>query len=187
MVKTFLTILFLVLHLSALGYSDSFIDYMKEMENSVKAGYVDGRWYPHDSVEGGAQTIAYGHKIQEGEDFSRGLTESEATALLIRDIQIAESRAARLIKEKHSVEWSTLPEWKREIFIDFQFNGVLDSFPKFRRAVLCDDLAGMTAEYKRYARTADGKRIELKARNSGLRERYLVPLGFIKQKGASNE
>jgi len=176
--KYFLTILFLFYSLCVYGYSDSFLEYIKGAENSVKSGYVDGHWYPHDSVEGGSQTIAYGHKIQKEEDFSQGLTEYEATSLLIRDIQIAENRAARLIKEKHSVEWSVLSEWKREIFIDFQFNGVLGSFPKFRRAVLCDDVAGIVREYKRYAHTANGKRIELKDRNFRLQQRYLAHLGF---------
>ncbi len=178
-----LTTIFLCLTVLCHGYSDDFIDYMKEMENSVKAGYVDGRWYPHKSVEGGSDTVAYGHKIQKGEDFSQGLTEAEADSLLRQDLARAESQAARLIKEKHGVEWSTLPEWKREVFIDFQFNSVLRSFPKFRKAVLCDDVAGMAREYKRYAKTAEGKRIELKARNSGLRERYLKPIDIRNEKG----
>ena len=172
--KYLLTILFLCLTLCAQGYSDSFLEYIKGAENSVKAGYVDGRWYPHDVL--GVPHIAYGHKIQEGEDFSQGLTEAEADSLLRQDLARAESQAAKLILDNHGVEWSTLPEWKREVFIDFQFNGVLRSFPKFRKAVLCDDVAGMVKEYKRYARTANGKRIELRDRNSRFHRRYLSHL-----------
>ena len=180
--KTFLTIFLLSLSVVCQGYTEGFIDYIKTVENSVKAGFVDGLWYPHRSIEGGSDTIAYGHKLKAGEDFSCGLTEAEAEALLIQDLACAEKSAASLIEQKHGVEWGSLPEWKQEIFIDFQFNGVLRSFPKFRKAMLCDDVAGMVTEYKRYARTVDGKRIELKDRNSRLRVRYLNPLVNVDNK-----
>jgi hypothetical protein len=152
------------------------------MENDNGTGFVDGYWYPHKSFEGGTDTIAYGHKIKDGEDFSKGLTESEALKLLIEDLSCAEKAASLFLKDKHGVEWSELPEWKREIFIDFQFNGVLRSFPKFVRAVICDDVAGIQAEYKRYAKNGNGIKVELKARNSGLQARYLVPLGIVDSK-----
>lgn len=175
--KKLLVILFLLFGVSAYGHSESFIQYMMEMENSIKAGYVNGRWYPHDVL--GVPHVGYGHKIVEGEDFSNGLTDAEAKSLLIKDLSRAEKSAAKFLHKKYGVEWSELPVWKREVFIDFEFNGVLRSFPKFTRAVLSDDVAGMVREYKRYARTTDGKRIELKARNSGLYKRYIEPLRFI--------
>ncbi len=38
----------------------------------------------------GKWTIGYGHLIREGEDFDEGITEEAATALLDRDVSIAE-------------------------------------------------------------------------------------------------
>ena len=65
---------------------------IKRFENSKenpRGGYDKNkkRWFPHSSVEGGTPTIAYGHKVQRGEDFSKGLTDSEAEDLLSTDIK----------------------------------------------------------------------------------------------------
>jgi len=58
-------------------------------KNNPKGGYNKQlkKWFPHKSLEGGAATIAYGHKMQPGEDYSRGLTDSEAERLLEKDIR----------------------------------------------------------------------------------------------------
>lgn len=157
------------------NYSPSFLNYIKKVENGVGKGFKDGRWYPHVSVEGGAKTIAYGHKIQPFEDFSEGLTEEEALDLLVRDLRRSEALAADWIEGKYGQVWSDLNKDQREILIDFQFNGVLRSFPKFTKAVLDWDLDGMRKEYKRYAKLPSGKRIELKDRNQRFAQRYLTP------------
>ena len=75
----------------------SFIDYMKQVENAGKVGYKRGIWSPHKSPEGGADTIAYGHKIQKGEDFSEGITDMEAERLLAKDIQ----KARRIVRTNY--------------------------------------------------------------------------------------
>jgi hypothetical protein len=58
-------------------------------KNNPKGGYNKGagKWFPHRSLEGGADTIAYGHKIKKGEDFSKGITDNEAERLLEKDIR----------------------------------------------------------------------------------------------------
>jgi hypothetical protein len=58
-------------------------------KNNPKGGYNKQlkKWFPHKSLEGGAATIAYGHKMQPGEDYSRGLTDNEAESLLEKDIR----------------------------------------------------------------------------------------------------
>lgn len=58
-------------------------------KNNPKGGYnkAVGKWFPHKSLEGGADTIGYGHKISKGENFSKGLTDSEADRLLEKDIR----------------------------------------------------------------------------------------------------
>ena len=65
---------------------------IKQFENSKnnpKGGYNKslGKWFPHKSIEGGSDTIAYGHKIKPGENFSKGLTDNEAERLLEKDIR----------------------------------------------------------------------------------------------------
>jgi hypothetical protein len=65
---------------------------IKAFENSVnnpRGGFdkKSKKWFPHKSLEGGSDTIAYGHKILRGEDFSKGITDSEAERLLEKDIR----------------------------------------------------------------------------------------------------
>ncbi len=81
---------------------------IKKFENSKdnpRGGYNKqrGRWFPHASLEGGSGTIAYGHKIQKGENFSKGITDSEAERLLEKDINAKIQTAKRLIKNFDSM------------------------------------------------------------------------------------
>lgn len=147
--------------------SNSFIDYLKNVENSVKSGYKNGKWYPHKSVEGGSDTIAYGHKLKKGENFSSGLTDSEADDLLKKDMEIARQTIRREIK-KYGV--SMLSPEKEEMLIDFSFNlGTIHKFPKFVGAIVKDDWGTAKEEYKRYT---GGK--ELKNRNEEFYKRFLL-------------
>lgn len=143
----------------------SFTDYLKYVENSNKVGYDVKKklWFPHKSVEGGSDTIAYGHKIQSGEDFSGGLTDSQAEDLLKKDIEKAK------IQINKELKGTKLTPKQEEMFIDFVFNmGTLKKFPKFVEATLKNDESGMNDQYKRFA---GGK--ELKGRNMAFARRYL--------------
>ena len=144
----------------------SFIDYIKKVENQGKVGYDAQRklWFPHKSFEGGSDTIGYGHKIQKGEDFSKGITDAQAEALLKTDLAKAKQQ---VYKELGGVKLTPKQE---EMFIDFVFNmGTLKKFPKFTEFALKNDLGGMKAQYKRYA---GGK--ELKGRNTAFLQRFLT-------------
>lgn len=65
--------------------------FIKELEGVKNVTYNDEgeiiKFMPYSSVEGGAQTIAWGHKIKKGEDFSSGITKEQAEELLIKDVQ----------------------------------------------------------------------------------------------------
>ena len=143
----------------------SFTDYLKYVENSNKAGYNKDKklWFAHKSVEGGNDTIAYGHKIQNGEDFSGGITDSQSEDLLKKDIEKAK------IQINKELKGTKLTPKQEEMFIDFVFNmGTLKKFPKFVEATLKNDESGMNDQYKRFA---GGK--ELKGRNMAFARRYL--------------
>lgn len=84
------------------------INVIKAFENSKanpKGGYNKklGKWFPHKSLEGGSDTIAYGHKILPGENFSKGLTDNEAERLLEKDIRAKISLAKSRIKNFDSL------------------------------------------------------------------------------------
>ncbi len=73
------------------------IEWLKQLEGAVK---INGRHVIYDDATGrpvpagvarphGA-TIGYGHLVKSGEDFSTGITEDQATEILLRDIATAE-------------------------------------------------------------------------------------------------
>lgn len=81
---------------------------IKKFENSKdypRGGFDKQKklWFPHKSLEGGSDTIAYGHKIQKGEDFSKGITDSQAEQLLEKDINRKILDAKRIIKNFDSM------------------------------------------------------------------------------------
>ena len=144
----------------------SFMDYIKKVENQGRVGYnVEKKlWFPHKSFEGGSDTIGYGHKLQKGEDFSKGITDTQAEDLLKKDLEKAKQQ---VYKELGGIK---LTPQQEEMFIDFVFNmGTLNKFPKFTEFALKNDLEGMKSQYKRYAA---GK--ELKGRNTEFLKRFLA-------------
>jgi lysozyme len=148
-----------------LELDQSFIDYIKTVENAGKTGYNKQKklWFPHKSFEGGSDTIGYGHKIQKGEDFSKGITDSQAEDLLKKDLDKAKEQVYKELGNRQ------LTKKQLEMFVDFVFNmGTLKKFPKFTLAALKNDTQGMKSQYKRFA---GGK--ELKGRNTSFLGRFL--------------
>lgn len=164
---------------NSIKISDDFINYIKKVENSVKMGWKNGRWYPHKSPEGGSKTIAYGHKLKSGETFNGGLSEKEATDLLYRDINDAKLKIVEDLKimsknPNNGFKIVPLTQEKLEMFLDFVFNiGSLRSFPKFTSAVMRDDWDTVKKEYKRTYKDENGIRRELSGRNKEFYNRFL--------------
>ncbi len=149
--------------------TNDFVDYIARVENSVKAGFKNGKWYPHKSFEGGSDTIAYGHKIQPGENFSNGITQQQALELLKKDIAVAANNARLIVNKLYGPNsWERLDNTRKEMLVDFAFNGVLAKFPNFMRGAVLNIPSLMKAEYKRYS-----KGRELVDRNSQFAQRYL--------------
>ena len=156
-------------HNSQFQLSNDFINYIKGVENSVKAGYHNNKWYPHKSVEGGTDTIAYGHKLHSGENFSHGITDAQALDLLKKDILSAAERAKLITNKAYGPgSWERLDNNKKEMLTDFAFNGVLAKFPKFLQGVVTGNDNLVRAQYIRHV---NGK--EMTGRNQAFANRYL--------------
>ena len=154
-----------------------FIVYMKRVKNGSKIGFEDGVWYPHPSPEGGNDTIGYGHKLQNDQEWMQsGLDNDEVERLLIGDISKAAEGASRVISEFGSDDFDSLSQNCKEIFTDFVFNigpNGLRKFPKFVNATLDDEKDVMHQEYKRYYRTGSGELRELEHRNLEFSKMFL--------------
>lgn len=154
-----------------------FIKYIKTVENNIKKGMRNGKWYPYQAVEGpkGGWDIAYGHKITKSDDLAKlrnGLTEQEATALLKQDLEKAKSEVENYLKKNRLPTNLSQKQW--EMLIDYSFNlGTIGKFPEMTKAIVFQDTPKAKREYKRYANIG-GQKKELQARNSEFYIRYLT-------------
>jgi GH24 family phage-related lysozyme (muramidase) len=77
--------------INSLKPSLNLFNFLKELEDIENVTYNDKgeiiKFMPYGSVEGGAQTIGWGHKIKKGESFSSGITKEQAEELLVKDVQ----------------------------------------------------------------------------------------------------
>jgi hypothetical protein len=124
---------------------------LRQLENSIKAGYKGGKWYPHNSVEGGTKTIGYGHKLSGSENYSKGLTTAQVLALQKKDIARHTNIAKSTIDKKYGAgTFDKLPESRKVLLVDYAYNGVLHKFPSFMDATVKGDKNKMLKEYMRY-------------------------------------
>ena len=89
-----------------MSLSSNGLDFIKRHED------YSGRLYP-DSA--GNLTIGYGHLIKRGENFTAGITEKEAAALLAQDVQAA----VNALNEKLR---SQLTQSEFDALVDFTYN-----------------------------------------------------------------
>jgi hypothetical protein len=134
---------------------------LKAFENTIKAGYNKKlkKWFPHKSLEGGSDTIAYGHKIQKGEDFSKGITDDEALQLLDKDIDSKIKLSRKLLKN-----FDGMPLEVKIAVINGMFRGDLSGSP--------DTLKLLNAnKFKEAAREYLNNREYKTTKNSGIKKR----------------
>ena len=91
----------MISHLSSRG-----LNLIKQFEGLRPAVYV---------CPAGLRTIGYGHVIRAGEVFSQPLSEPEAEALLLQDIEVAAKAVYRLIKVP-------LTQGQFDALVSFTFN-----------------------------------------------------------------
>lgn len=161
-------------------YSSRFINYIKQAEGNAKSqaavgSFKGGRFRIYDDV--GTPAIGYGHRLLPGENFKNGITEEEATTILMRDIKKAE-----ILAEKHFGKkgWAAMDQHRREMAIDYVYNLGPASFAKFKsfsRALRMGDIKGIRAKYKRhYSPEPGAPKIPLKPRNDLFYKTFIVPL-----------
>jgi hypothetical protein len=125
---------------------------LRFLENSVKKGYKNKKWYPYESIEGGADTIAYGHKILPGESFDKGITEAQAKRLQKKDALEKQRLAEYYVDKKYGKgTFDNLPQNHQMLLLDYQYNvsGGLNEFPNFTKALVESDKAKALSEYER--------------------------------------
>jgi hypothetical protein len=130
-----------------------YIESLKTLENSQKKGFINNKWYPHKSLEGGRDTISYGHKItgKEGIDFYKGITETQAINLLEEDIIKHQNVAKEYIDAIYGKgNFNNLSQDSQMLLTDYAFNGVLNKFVKFNEGVVENNKELMRKEYTRY-------------------------------------
>jgi GH24 family phage-related lysozyme (muramidase) len=101
----------------------SYIDKLAIFENSIGAGLKDDRYFPHESLEGGKKTIAFGHKLKKGENFSKGISITRAKEILIEDTMAAYKRAYNSYRNKYSKkDWNNLSNKSKVVLTELSFN-----------------------------------------------------------------
>lgn len=130
---------------------EKYLSDLRGLENSIKKGYKNNKWYPHSSIEGGANTIAYGHKLQPGESFSSGLTEQQARDLQKKDVLAHQTKAEKFVDDKYGKgTYDKLPQNSQMLLTDYAYNlGSLNKFPSFVEGVVKGDKNKMLQQYER--------------------------------------
>lgn len=117
-----------------------------------------GRWYPHKSIEGGADTIAYGIKLSNGTPeaalaLKQGyLTDEQAVSAVDSLVQKYYDAAKRVYDGKYGAgEWDKLSDKSQSILVDYSYNPGLAKFPKLMEGFHSGNLDLIRKNYKRYS------------------------------------
>ena len=137
---------------------------IKKFENSVnnpRGGFNKQvkKWFPHKSIEGGSDTIAYGHKIQKGEEakFKNGISDDDAMKLLEKDIKEKADYARR-----HINNFDALPLTVKIATINALYRG--DMGPKTMNLLSQNKFGDAAKEYLNHREYRNTK-------NSGVKKR----------------
>jgi len=122
--------------------SDAYISGLRLQENAGKSGFNknNNKWYSHASVEGGTNTIAYGHKLTKEEAakgiYSKGITEEQANELLKKDLEHHLNNAKKVFNSKYGENaFDKVPNELKDVLVDYSYNGVLNKFNNFTQGI----------------------------------------------------
>jgi len=156
----------------------AFVQYIMNVENAGKTGFKGGKWFPHPSPEGGTDTIAYGHKLKGGENFSRGISQNQAIQLLKSDLNEAAGYAKNAVDKRFTKgTYDRLDNQRKQMLIDYIFNlgpKALGVFKDFTNAVINNDKSTALREYKRKYKPKDSNEYkDLTRRNNLFKKHFL--------------
>lgn len=127
-------------------------------KDNPKGGYNSKvkKWYPHKSLEGGTDTIAYGHKLQAGEDFSKGITDQEAIALLRQDISKRELQIQKALPS-----YNSYPQYLKNAIMSGWYRGDLGptASPKTIRLMKANKWIEASKEYLNHDEFKSGENL----------------------------
>ena len=116
-----------------------------------------GRWYPHRSHEGGADTIAYGIKLSNGTPeaalaLKQGyLTDQQAEHFVDTLVNKYYDAAKKVYDKKYGEgEWDKLSDKSQSILVDYSYNPGLAKFPKLMEGFHSGNMDLIRQNYKRY-------------------------------------
>ena len=163
------------------GVSDVLQNFIREQENApLNAGNL--LTLRHPSVEGGLDTIGFGHlltqaEVDKGEVYGRSLatlTLDDAEAILAEDIRRKQNNVAKRYKKMTGDSFSDLSQRKQDMLTDYEYNlrGGISAFPSFVNAVKSGDRKKQEEEYSRNFTDAKGVRRPL-ARNGAFYDTFM--------------
>ena len=116
-----------------------------------------GRWYPHKSHEGGADTIAYGIKLSNGTPEAKlalkqgYLTDQQAEHFVDTLVNRYYDAAKKVYDKKYGEgEWDKLSDKSQSILVDYSYNPGLAKFPKLMEGFHSGNIDLIRQNYKRY-------------------------------------
>ena len=158
---------------------EKFITYIKDVENAPLMN--KDKNFKHKSVEGGTDTIGFGHKLTQNElktGLVYGYDINNLNREAVEDILRKDLKAKnQILINLYGKKYKDLDYRRKQMLLDFQFNvkNFKDKnvFPKFKEALFAGDEVGMEKEYKRYYKNKLGK-MKLLARNKKFKDLFFV-------------
>lgn len=159
------------------------IDSLQHTENSkswIKGGYdpTTKSWRPHNSAEGGNQTVAWGIKLDPNNPLIKDVYDEIQQNGAVSDEKINElmpkvvggyiDAAKKAYSEMGYNNWDQLPDYIQAILVDYQYNtGDLKKFPSMVKALSELDIDSVINNnlYLRHYKDAEGKVHPLQQRN----------------------
>ena len=152
-----------------------YVDKLAVLENSIGAGLKGDRYFPHESLEGGKKTIAFGHKLKEGETFSEGISIPRAKEILVEDTMDAYRRAYKSYKNKYSEdEWNKLSDKSKVALTELSYN--IGNTKDYEEAFYSKDKKKVTELIRKRGYTGtEGEVNTLGPRNEQIIKDYITP------------
>lgn len=164
------------------GIDVAFINALMEVENSIRAGWTGGRWYPHKSPEGGTPTIAYGHKLTKDEHrngrFNNGITELEAINLMMQHLHSKYQELQRAWNNTQDSDFQYLPKKYQYVLLDLVYNIGINKvyrdgswrWPRLAQAIADENDQIVYEQSLRWYTKPNGKKVRLTSRSNKICE-----------------